>query len=87
MSMKVKQHPKILKAWTARSRLHAEGDKLHAEGHKLHVEAHKLCAKGDKLHAEGDLIFISQIIETYGNIDMEWKTTSECHLGNGEVYK
>ena len=63
--------------WNLRLRFLAEGDKLWAEG--------------DKLRAEGDKLWAEAIIETHGNIKMEWKNWSEkgyeCHLGTGEVFK
>jgi len=70
--------------WRYRLALKAEGDKLWAEGSKLRAEGSKLWAEGDKLWAEA-------IIETYGNIKLEWKYNEahkdyECHLENGEVF-
>ncbi len=90
---------KLLVGWKCRLRLradgnklYAEGDKLWAEGNKLWAEGNKLRAEGDKLRAEGDKLWAELILETYGNIKLEWENWNEkyqsyeCHLDNGEVY-
>jgi len=80
------------KLWAEGDKLRAEGDKLRAEGNKLWAEGDKLWAEGDKLRAEGDKLWAEAIIETHGNIKMEWKNWSatrhsyECHLETGEVF-
>ena len=59
---------------------------------KLLAECNKLWAEGDKLLAEGNKLWAELIIETFGNIELEWKIWNEqyqsyeCHLENGEVY-
>ena len=76
---------KLLVIWKFRLKLYAEGNKLRAESNKLYAE-------GNKLRAEGNTLWAEAIIETYGNIKLEWKNYNserkdyECHLENGEVY-
>ena len=90
---------KLLFGWKFRLKLYAEGNKLRVEceklwakGDKLRAEGDKLWAEGDKLRAEGDRLWAELILDTYGNIKLEWKNWSneygsyECHLENGEVY-
>ena len=80
------------KLWAEGNKLCAEGNKIWAEGNKLCAEGKKLWAEGDKLCAEGNKIWAEIIIETFGNIKLEWKNWNdkyrsyECHLENGEVY-
>jgi hypothetical protein len=71
------------------SRLHAEADKIYAEGSRLRAEGSKLCAEGDKFRAEANLLWATKILETYGNIKMEWKDNGDCWLdvNGGELYK
>ena len=81
-----------LKLYAEGNKLRVEGDKLWAEGSKLRAESNKLYAEGNKLRAEGNTLWAEAIIETYGNIKLEWKNYNserkdyECHLENGEVY-
>lgn len=103
-----KQWNEMLRLFAEGAKLHAESDKLrtkefakfHADGDKLHPheladlyhESDKLHAAGSKLYVEGDNIFLSAIIEKYGNCKREWKNWNtkyrsyECHLENGDVY-
>ncbi len=63
-------------AWMARLKLFADADKLWAEGAKLWAEGHKLWAEA--------------ILETAGNIMLEWKWRDgvlDCHLSTGEIFK
>ena len=91
---------RLANVWKARSQLYAEANKLRGEGRKIYAEADKIWAKGDKLRAEGnklraegDKLWADAILETYGNIKIEWKNwdiekqDNECHLGTGEVFK
>ena len=74
---------KLQTQWQARLKLWAEGDKLWAKAQKLRAKAQKLRAESDKLRAEA-------IIETYGDIEVEWKDRAgnyDCELENGEVYR
>ena len=77
---------------TGRYTLRAGSDKLCAEGEKLCAEGEKLRAEGNKLYAESKRLWAELILDTYGNIKLEWKNWSneygsyECHLENGEVY-
>ena len=76
--MKTKVNLTLSVAWGKRAKLWAEGDKLWAEG--------------DKLRAEGAKLWAEAIIETFGNIKLEWFWVSEkkdykCTLENGEVYE
>ena len=80
------------KLWAEGYKLHAEGDKLYAEGDRLWAEGSRLWAESSKLRAEGDRLWAELIIETFGNIKIEWKNWNsdyqsyECHLDNGEIY-
>ena len=80
------------KLWAEGDKLRAEGAKLWAEGAKLRAEGAKLRAEGAKLRAEGAKLWAEAIIETFGNIKLEWFWVSEkkdykCTLENGEVYE
>ena len=98
--MKKKKELGLQFAWNVRLKLRAEGDKLRAEGSKLRAEGDKLraegsklWAEGDKLRAEGSKLWAEAILETYGNIKLEWKNWDskkedyECHLETGEIFK
>lgn len=73
-------------------KLCAEGGKLYAKGIKLWGEGNKLWAESDKLYAKGNKLWAEAVLKAYGNIKLEWENwnekylSSECHLGNGEVY-
>lgn len=70
----------------------AEGDKMHAEGAEMCAEGDKVWAEGSKMCAEGDKMCAELLIESYGNIKLEWKNwnaeynSCECHIENGDVY-
>ena len=67
-------------AWSIYLKLRADGDKLRAEGDKLWAEGDKLRAEGDKLWAEG-------VIEAYGNVTIEWKSSTHCIVDGTDEYK
>jgi len=74
------------------NRLRAEGNKRRAEGDKLWAEGDKLYAEGSKLRAEGNRLWAEAILETYGNIKLQWeyiekKDDSKCTLETGEVFE
>ena len=69
----------LLFVWKLRLQFWAEGDKLRAEGNKLRAEGNKLRAEGDKLWAEA-------VLESYGNITIDWLGVTECLLENGDIY-
>lgn len=66
--------------WGIYIKLRAEGDKLRAEGSKLWAEGGKLLAEGDKLWAEA-------IIESYGNVTIEWKNSTHCIVDGKDEFK
>ena len=73
-------------------KLRAEGNKVRAEGNKLWAEGDKLRAEGDKLWAEGDKLWAEGILESKGNIKLEWKYRTDkndysCTLETGEVFE
>jgi hypothetical protein len=89
---------KLAEQWKQRLELQAEaemlwdeGDKLRDEGSKkLMAEGDKLRAEANKLLAEADILWADAILESYGNITLEWKFNgkdSDCILENGEHYK
>lgn len=85
-------------AWNARRKLRAEGEKLQAKSNDLwdetrtfRAEGEKLWAEGEKLQAEGDRLWAEAILETYGNVTLEWRWNeaalgNDCVLANGEHY-
>ena len=79
--------------WKIRLALRAEGDKLWAEGSKLRAEGNKLWAEGDKLRAEGDKLWAEgdklwaeAVIESYGNVTIEWITNGKCIVNGTDTY-
>ena len=69
----------LLFVWKLRLQFRAEGYKLWAEVDKLRAEVDKLTAEGDKLWAEA-------VLESYGNITLDWLGVTECLLENGDIY-
>jgi len=43
-------------------------------------------AEGDKLWAEGDKLWAEAVLESYGNITLDWLGVTECLLENGDIY-
>ena len=66
--------------WKLRLKLIAEGSKLSADGDGLWAEGNRLRAEGDKLWAEG-------ILESYGNVAVEWKSDTHCIVNGTDEYK
>lgn len=59
---------------------------------KLLAEGNKLLVEGDKLRAEGDKLWAAAILETRGNVALEWvwradKQDYACILETGEVFE
>jgi hypothetical protein len=56
------------------------------------AKSSKIWAKSDILRAEANELWAEAILETFGNIKIEWKNFNdekndhECHLENGEIY-
>lgn len=78
------------KLWVEGNKLWAEGDKLRkdaAEGNKLWAEGNKLRAEGSKLRAEGDIIWLTAVIEVYGDVPLKWDGGDKCILNVSETYK
>ena len=71
---------KLQVAWSIYLKLWAEGTKLMAEGAKLMAKGAKLWAEGDQLWAEG-------VIEAYGNVTIEWKSSTHCIVDGTDEYK
>ena len=68
------------------NKLRAEGNELMAEGDKLRAEGDKLWAEGDKLWAEGDKLWAESVIEAYGNVTIEWQTSTHCVIDGTDEY-
>ena len=94
------EQPIVNKFWDYRRKfrerannLEAESNKLFAESEKLKLEIIRLREEGCNLRAEGNKIWREALIETYGDMKIEWKNFDpqkqdyECHLENGEVFK
>ena len=87
-----KLHVEGNRLWEEGIKLYAEGNRLHVEGSKLYAEGSRLWEEGIKLWAESNRLWAELIIETFGNIKVEWKNWNsdyqsyECHLDNGEIY-
>lgn len=67
---------KLSAQWRERLKLRAEGDRLYEEG--------------DRLYVEGRNLWEEAIIESYGNIQMEWEKRGvdyDCKLENGDIYR
>ena len=78
------------KLYAEGAKLYAEGDKLRAERAKLRAEGAKLYAEGDKLSAEGAKLWAEAILETHGNIILEWvdkNDRTDCKLETGEYFR
>jgi len=43
-------------------------------------------AEGDKLTAEGDKLWAEAVLESNGNITLDWLGVTECLLENGDIY-
>jgi len=76
--------------WREGYALYDQNSRRGAEGVRLSAEGDKLLSECSMLWAEGDRIWAEAILETFGNIIVEWKTRGgiiDCHLENGEIYK
>ena len=66
----------------------SEGAKIWAEGHKVRSDGSELLAESDRMKAEADIAFMQSVINTYGNVAIEWNENfSKCMLENGEIYE
>jgi hypothetical protein len=56
-----------------------------------YVKARGLYAKAEGLYAKANGLWAQVILETKGNIKMEWKNWTEkgyeCHLETGEIFR
>lgn len=43
-------------------------------------------AEGNKLWAEVDKLWAEAVLESYGNITLDWLGVTECLLENGDIY-
>ena len=53
---------------------------------KLWAEGDKLWAEGDKLRAEGAKLWAEGVIEAYGNVTIEWKSSTHCIVNGSDEY-
>lgn len=72
--------------WAEGSKLRADGDNLWAEGDRLRAEGSKLWAEGSKLRADGDKLWAEGVIEAYGNVPIEWKSSTHCIVDRKDEY-
>jgi|WetSurMetagenome_2_1015567.scaffolds.fasta_scaffold488371_2 hypothetical protein len=83
----------VHRAWEKRSQLYSEGIKLRDEGAKLRDEGDKLlrasgymlCAEGYKLCAESESVFLTAVLDHYGDVPIT-ETATGCII-EGDEYK
>lgn len=55
-------------------------------GHVLKALGSKLWAAGDKLRAEGNKLWAAGVLEVYGNVTIEWKSSTHCVVDGTNEY-
>lgn len=81
-------------AWKERLKLLKEADRAWIEGDMVLAQTGSMTAttmtlrsKARKLWAEGKDIFQKAVIETCGNIEIDWKGYNHCILENGDEFR